>query len=59
VVVSGQPHATAVLPPRKMPRYPLDRRLDGSRTGLGREAKRKDPFTAPVRNRNPVVWPAL
>jgi hypothetical protein len=33
---------------REEPRYPLDRRLGGSRAGLDTVAKRKFPITAPA-----------
>jgi hypothetical protein len=43
--VSGQLHEPAVLPPRKRPRYPLDRRLGGLqiRSGHGGEEKNSKP----------------
>jgi hypothetical protein len=39
--VSGQLLAPATLPPGKSPRYPLDRRLGGPRTGLDAVEKSK------------------
>jgi hypothetical protein len=37
--VSGQPHASAVLPPRNGSRYPLDRRLGGPQSRSGRRGE--------------------
>jgi hypothetical protein len=43
--VSGQLHVSAALPPGKVPRYPLDRKLSGphNRSGRCREEKILDP----------------
>jgi hypothetical protein len=43
--LGGQFHASAALPPVKTPRYPLDRRLNGSqsRPGCGGEEKNSEP----------------
>jgi hypothetical protein len=45
--VSGQLRASAVLPPGKDPRYPLDRRLDGPRAVLDVVEKKKIPSLPP------------
>jgi hypothetical protein len=39
--VSGQLYAPAALPPGKIPRYPLDRRLGGPQSGYGRGSEEK------------------
>jgi hypothetical protein len=48
--VSGQFHAPATLPPGKVPRYSLDRRLGGpqSRSGRGDEGKNVE-ICVPIR----------
>jgi hypothetical protein len=59
--VSGQLHSPTSLAPRKEPRYPLDRRLSGPKTGLDDMEKRKfltlpglelRHFSRPARNQS-------
>jgi hypothetical protein len=47
-MVSGQFHSRVALPPGKSPRYPLDRRLGETRSGLCTVKKRKMSSTYPV-----------
>jgi hypothetical protein len=55
--VDGQLHASAALPQRKKPRYPLDRRLVGpqSRSGRGGEETNSQPLP---RVELPTIQPA-
>jgi hypothetical protein len=58
--VNGQLHAPAALPPRKSSWYPLDRRLSGPQSRVGRRGEEKNsqplpgletPLTQPVARR--------
>jgi hypothetical protein len=46
----------AALPPVKSPGYPLDRRLGGLQSRVGRGGEGKN-MPVPAENRNPVVQP--
>jgi hypothetical protein len=54
--MSGQLHAPVALPPGKSPLYPLDRRLGGpqSRLGRGGEGKNSEPLP---RLEPPIIQP--
>jgi hypothetical protein len=50
----GQLHAQATLPPEKILRYPLDKRLGGSQSRYGRGDEEKK-IPAPFGNRTPII----
>jgi hypothetical protein len=54
--VNGQLYATAALPPGKITRYPLDRKLDSPQSRSGRSGEEKK-FPALTGNRIPIVQP--
>jgi hypothetical protein len=47
MVVSGQIHSPAALPPGKSPSYPLDRRLGGPQSRSERDGEEKNSQPLP------------
>jgi hypothetical protein len=51
--MNGRIHAPAALPPGKIPRYPLSRRLGGPQNRSGQRGEEKDLASIGTRNPTP------